>query len=95
MYEIYVGLAILAVLFTLYFYFWIWKPVRKWRRIFTENAALVLARLIDEGLHQKVAELLILSFWRMELHEDLRKLLETYAGRSMEEVYEEYGLPKA
>ena len=97
MYEIffYVVWGLLALLIALWIYFWIWKPVKKWRAIFLENAALLLARLRDEGLDQKVAELLILSFWRTEPHKQLRELLETYAGRSMEEVYASYGLPQA
>ena len=91
------GLVVVAVavFLALWFYFWVWKPARKWRDVFLGEATLVLARLQEEKLHQKVAELLILSLWRMEPSKPIRELLETYAGKKMEEVYAEYGLPQA
>ena len=69
-----------------------WKPTRRWKKFVVEETAMFLARLYRDGTHVKAAEILMLTLWLEGTHEELKSLLEEYAGRSME-VYEEYELP--
>ena len=64
---------------------------RRWKRVFGAELEILFARIEDENVRRKVAELLMLSSFREGYPKDIREILEREAGRKFDEVMREYG----